>query len=143
MSMACHKSKCIKLSIKPAIERSIKLSESFSKVLENLKLPGSMFTEECYFVFSHVANGDKLLALCDMKKYYIIGCYVVLFDLQNDRLDFIDKEVRQMCPYQNGFVALERNPKSPGKASYGLDVHIYLVLHGGSILPLKRFLRSI
>ena len=124
--MACHKSKCIKLSIKPAIERSIKLSESFSKVLENLKLPGSMFTEGCHFVFSHCADGDKVLALCDMKKYYnIIGRYVVLFDLQNGRLDFIDKEVRRMCPYQNGFVALERDPKSAGRAFYHLDLSCF------------------
>ena len=86
-----------------------------NQVIPIIKLPGSMFTEGSHFIFSHGANGDKVLALCDMKKYYnIIGRYVVLFDLQNGRLDFIDKEVRRMCPYQNGFVVLERDLKSPG-----------------------------
>ena len=124
--MTCHKSKCIKLSIKPVIERSIKLSESFSKVLENIKLPGSMFTEGSHFLFSHGPDGGKVLALCDLKKYYnIIGRYVVLFDLQNGRLDFIDKEVRRMCPYKNSFVALERDPKSLGRAFYDLDLSCF------------------
>ena len=121
--MTCHKSKCIKLSIKPVIKRSIKLSESFSKVLENIKLPGSMFTEGSHFLFSH---GGKILALCDLKKYYnIVGRYVILFDLQNGRLDFIDKEVRRMCPYKNSFVALEQDPKSPGRAFYDLDLSCF------------------
>ena len=95
--------------------------------MENLKLPGSMFTEGSHFIFSHGADGDKVLALCDMKKYYnIIGRYVVLFDLQNGRLDFIDKEVRRLCPYQNGLVALERDLKSPGKIFYKLDLSDYI-----------------
>ena len=27
-----------------------------------------------------------------------------------------------MCPHKNGFVALERDPKSPGRAFYDLDL---------------------
>ena len=57
-----------------------------------------------------------------MKKYYkISGRYVVVFDIQNGKLDFINKEVRRFCPSENGFYALERDPKSPGNAFYQLD----------------------
>ena len=87
--------------------------------MENIKLPDSMFTEGSHFISSH---GDKIFVLCDMKKYYkISGRYVVVFDLQNGKLDFIDKEVRRFCLSKNGFYALERDPKSPGKAFYQSD----------------------
>ena len=122
--MACHKSK-LKLSVKPVIEKNIKLSESFSQVMENIKLPDSMFTEGSHFIFSH---GDKILVLCDMKKYYNVnGRYVVMFDLQNGKLDFIDKEVRRMCPFKSKFAALERDTKnkSQGNAFYKLDLPDY------------------
>ena len=119
--------------MKPVIERSIKLSGSFSKVLEYIKLPGSMFTEGSHFIFSH---GDKIFVLCDVKKYYnIIGRYVVLFYLRNGRLDFINKEVRRMCPYKNSFVTLERDPKSPGRAFYDLDPS-YFTWVASSIQPI-------
>ena len=72
------------LTMKVVEEKSIKLSESFSPVMENIKLPNSIFADGSHFIFSH---DGKLLVLCDMKKYYNSnGRYVVLFDLQNEML---------------------------------------------------------
>lgn len=134
MSMGCHRSKHVKLSLNLVMEKSIKLSESFSKVLEHLKLPSSMFTEGSHFVFSH---GGKIFVLCDVKNYYKFGGrYVVLFDLQNDRLEFIDKEIRRLCLHGNSFVALERDPKMPGKAFYDLDLSCYTWVASNAIQPI-------
>ena len=81
-----------------------------------------MFTEGSHFIFSH---SDKVL-LRNLKKYYSInGRYVVLFDLQNGKLDFIDKEVRRMCPFKNKYAALERDTKSQGNAFYKLNLPDY------------------
>ena len=111
--MTCHKSKCIKLSITAVKEKSITLSKSFSQIIESIKLPGSVFSEGSHFIFPH---DSKMFVLCDVKQYYHgNGRYVVVFDLENGSLDFIDKEVRRYCPFKNKLVALEQNPKSPGK----------------------------
>ena len=136
LPMSCHKSRCVKLTMKVVTEKSIKLSESFSPVMENIKLPGSLFTGGSHFIFS--CDG-KLLVLCDIKKYYNSnGRYVVLFDLQNETLDFIDKEVRRLCLAKNDFVALQRDPKSPGRDFYTLDPS-YRTWVNSSIQPLPTF----
>ena len=88
--MACHKSAKFKLSVKLVVEQNIKLSKSFSQVMQDIKLPGSIFTEGSHFIFSH---DDKVMVLCDMKKYYNFnGRYVVLFDLQNADLILLIKK---------------------------------------------------
>ena len=136
MPLGCHKSRCVKLTMKVVAEKSIKLSESFSPVMENIKLPNSIFTDGSHFVFSH---DGKLLVLCDMKKYYNSnGHYVVLFDLQTDTLDFIDKEVRRLCQTKNGFVALKRDTKSPGRDFYTLNPSCRKWVNS-SIQPLPTF----
>jgi len=110
--------------MKAIMEKTIKLSKSFSEEMENMKLPGSVFSEGSHFIFSH---GNKMFVLCDIKKYYsIMGRFVVVFDLQNGSLDvIIDKELRRLCPLKNKFFALERDPKSPGKVFYELDPSCY------------------
>ena len=134
MSMGCHRSKHVKLSLNLVTKKSIKLSKSFSKVLENLKLPSSMFTEGSHFIFS---RGDKIFVLCDVKNYYKFGGrYVVLFDLQNSTLEFIDKEIRRLCPHGNSFVALEKNPKLPGRAFYDLNLSCCTWVASNAIQPI-------
>ena len=45
---------------------------------------------------------------------------MVLLDLQNEMLNFIDKQVRRLCLTKNSFIALKQGPKS-GRDFYTLN----------------------
>ena len=135
--MGCHKSKCVKLTMKDVAEKSMKLSKSLLPVMEKIKLPGSMLTSGSHFTFSY--NG-KLLVLCDLKKYdNSNGRYVVVFDLENETLDFIDREVKRLCLTKDGFVALQEDTKSPGRDFYTLDSSCHKWDSSSSIKPLPTY----
>ena len=104
----CHSSKSVKLSTKMIKEKSFKASEAFAELMENVHFPGSPLTKGSHFVF---LSENKMLVHCDLKKYYnLIGRYVVSFDLQNGVLDYINREVRQVCAFEDTFVAMEPKP---------------------------------
>ena len=81
-------SKCSRLIIRLTKENSLQLSESLTQVLENMKLPCSVLTDGSHYLYYH---DNKLFFLSDLKKWYsMIGCYVLVLDLQSNTVDYLD-----------------------------------------------------
>ena len=89
-------------------EKSFKASEAFAEIMERIQFPGSPLIKGSHFVF---LNKNKMLVHCDLKKYYNpIGRYVVSLDFQNGVLDYVNREVRQVCAFEDTFIAMEPRP---------------------------------
>lgn len=67
----------------------------------------------------------------------MMGRYVLMLDLQTDTADYLDLEVSRFCQLKGGFIALERDPKSPGTKFKTLDMSNY-VWESSTIPPLSR-----
>ena len=129
----CPASKCSKLVLHLIKENSLQLSESLTQVLENMKLPCSVFTYGSHFLYYH---DNKLFVLSDLKKWYnMMGRYVLVLDLQSNTVDYLDTQVRRFCPFEDSFLSLELDPKSPGTTFNTLDKFKCKWVHS-SVLPL-------
>ena len=116
----CSTSKCSRLKICLTAEITLQPSKSFKQVLENMKLPCSAFKDGFHFLYYH---DNRLFILSDLKKWYnMMGRYVIVLDLQSDTVDYLDTQVKMFCPFEDGFLALEVDLKSPEAAFYTLDV---------------------
>ncbi|XP_065911430.1 uncharacterized protein [Dysidea avara] len=115
----CPASKCSRLMIRLTEEKTLQPSESLTQVLENMKLPGSGLIDGSHFLY-YLDN--KLFVLSDLKKWYnMMGRYVLVLDMQSGTIDYLDTQVRRFCPFEDGFLSLELDPKSPGTTFNTLD----------------------
>ena len=65
----------------------------------------------------------------------MMGRYVTVLDLQNDKFRYLDSQVRRFCPFKGGFLALEHDVKSPGTTFNSFDASGFKWVHS-SIPPL-------
>jgi len=119
----CPASKCSRVTMCLTKEKSLQLSESLTQVLENMKLPCSALTDGSHFLYYH---DNKLFVLSDLKKWYnMMGRYVLVLDLQSNTVDYLDTQVRRFCLFEDSFLSLELDPKSPGTKFNTLDISTY------------------
>ena len=115
----CPAPKCTRLVMYLKEEKTLQPSESFTQVLENMKLPCSVLTDGFHLLYYH---DNKLLVLSDLKKWYnMMGRYVLVLDLQSCTVDYLNTQVRRFCPFEDGLLALELDPKSQGTKFHTLN----------------------